>query len=65
MPLRGADMTDQTTAPKADGNPKKLRLHELAYKLVPIHCQRRDEAIAVQDGDLSPPPEWQPRSRSP
>ena len=46
-------MTDQTTAPKADGNPQKLRLHEL-LQLVPIHCQRRDEAIAVQDGISDP-----------
>jgi hypothetical protein len=51
-------MTNQTIAPEADGSPQKLMLYELAFRLVPIHCQRRDEAIDVQDGGPIPP-EWQ------
>ena len=52
-------MTNRTIAPENDGNSQKLMLHELAPKVALVHCQRRDEAVAVQDGEIPPPADWQ------
>jgi hypothetical protein len=52
-------VTYQTTAPEANRSPQKLMLYELAPKVARIHCERRDEAVDVEDGRL-PPSEWGP-----
>jgi hypothetical protein len=41
-----------------DPGPQRLMLHELAAKVARGHCERRDQAIAVLNGEEPPPPEW-------
>jgi hypothetical protein len=50
-------VTYETTAPEANRSSQKLMLYELAPKVARIHCERRDEAVGVEDGRL-PPSEW-------
>jgi hypothetical protein len=50
-------VTYRTTAPETNRSQQKLMLHELAPKVARIHCERRDEAVDVQDSRL-PPSDW-------
>jgi hypothetical protein len=52
-------MTNQLTAPEFVRSQQPLMLPELARTVALVHCQRRDEAVAVQDGE-PPPAEWLP-----